>query len=327
MCLYPKLIRNRKYCVTEKNNGNVPVVNDPRVLYVPVGCQKCIECRKQKARQWSIRLQEEIRNNKNGKFVTLTYSNESIKELTGAIAKQNEGIIPEGYELDNAIATIGVRRFLERWRKKNKISVKHWLVTELGQGKHKKYQNTENLHLHGIIFGESEEIIQHWQYGHVYIGSYVNEASANYMTKYINKVDMMHKEYMPKVLTSAGIGKGYTDRLDAKINKYKEEGTKETYTTREGKKIALPIYYRNKIYTEEEREKLWIEKLDKNVRYVEGRKISMEDGGKVYMKALEEAQKRNKRLGYGDDEVNWSRIKYENEVRKLKIAKRIELAK
>ena len=39
--------------------------------------------------------------------------------------------------------------------------------------------------------------------------------------------------------------------------------------------MALPMYYRNKIYTEEEREKLWIVKLDKEERWVCGEKVSI----------------------------------------------------
>ena len=80
---------------------------------VPVGCGKCIECKKQKSREWSIRLQEEIRHLKNGKFVTLTFSEESLVEL-GEDKKNNT---LNGYNLDNGIATLAVRRFLERWRK------------------------------------------------------------------------------------------------------------------------------------------------------------------------------------------------------------------
>ena len=114
MCLYPKLIKNRKYVANKKNGGNVPIPTDQRVLQVPVGCGNCMECRKQKARAWSIRLQEEIRTDKTGKFVTLTFSNESIYELNEEV----KGI--EGYARDNEIAKLGVRRFLERWRKKHK---------------------------------------------------------------------------------------------------------------------------------------------------------------------------------------------------------------
>ena len=45
MCLYPRLIKNRKYIANKKNGGNIPPVSDLRVLVVPVGCGKCIECK------------------------------------------------------------------------------------------------------------------------------------------------------------------------------------------------------------------------------------------------------------------------------------------
>ena len=115
MCLYPKLVKNPKYTVTKKNGGNVPKLKDPRCGLVPIGCQKCIECKKQKGRAWSIRLQEEIKHDKTGKFVTLTFSNEKIRELIRALRvvdKETGELLyePEGYELDNEIATLGVRR-------------------------------------------------------------------------------------------------------------------------------------------------------------------------------------------------------------------------
>lgn len=85
MCLYPKLIRNRKYTVTKKNGGNVPEVKDKRVLWVPVGCGKCMECKKQKATQWQVRLQEDIRVNRNAKFVTFTFSDHELDKLESEI--------------------------------------------------------------------------------------------------------------------------------------------------------------------------------------------------------------------------------------------------
>jgi len=308
MCLYPKLIKNRKYTITKKNGGKIPPVHDERVLMVPIGCGKCMECKKQKARQWSIRLQEEIRNNKEGKFVTMTFNEESLSKLK----KEIKGL--EGYELDNEVATLAMRRFLERWRKRNGVSVKHWMITELGQ------KNTERIHLHGIIFtNKGNEIAEIWKYGNVWVGEYVNDKTINYIVKYVNKADEKHKEYNSKILTSKGIGKGYIERNDSKINKYKKNETKESYTTRQGIQLNLPIYYRNKIYEEEEREQLWLEKLDKQERYVLGKKIKVrnEKEEEYYYKALEEARIKNKRLGYGDDSINWERKRYENERRRL----------
>lgn len=311
MCLYPKLIKNRKYVKNKKNGGVIPAVSDKRALYVPVGCGKCMECKKQKARNWSVRLQEEIRVNKNGKFVTMTFSDEVLVNLS----KDINGLT--GYELENEIATLAIRRYLERWRKKHKKSVRHWLVTELGQNK------TERVHIHGIIWSdEINDIKDIWNYGHVWIGDYVNEKTINYIVKYVSKTDAKHKEYNSKIMTSAGIGSNYIKRLDSKNNRYQEDKTKETYSTRNGSKIALPIYYRNKIYTEEEKEKLWLMKLDKEERWINGMRIDISKGEEEYFKTLEEERKLNKRLGYGDDKRNWERTKYENERRNInKIAK------
>ncbi len=60
MCLYPRLIRNRKYTVTEKNGGNVPEVKDNRVLSVPVRCGTALEGCKQQETHRRVRLIENI---------------------------------------------------------------------------------------------------------------------------------------------------------------------------------------------------------------------------------------------------------------------------
>ena len=82
MCLYSNLVQNPKYKPNKKNGGHIPAVVDTRVLVVPISCGNCIECRKAKAREWQLRMLEEIKENKNGKFITLTFSTESLKELS-----------------------------------------------------------------------------------------------------------------------------------------------------------------------------------------------------------------------------------------------------
>ena len=71
----------------------------------------------------------------------------------------------------------------------------------------------------------------------------------------------------------------------------------------------LPIYYRNKIYTEDEREKLWIQKLNKEIRYVLGEKIdvSKKEGQNKYMRKLKAAQNLNTLLGYSNNEFEQKR--------------------
>lgn len=321
MCLYSTVIKNPKYRANKKNGGIIPAYSDIRVTMTPIACGRCMECRKAEARNWRVRMLEDIRHNKNGIMVTLTFSDESIKELIKATKeKYGQGII--GYELDNAVATMAMRRFNERWRKEHKKAVRHWTVTELG------HNGTENIHLHGIIWTDKggEEIKKHWKYGYVEYGQYVNEETISYIVKYIHKQDVDHKEYKPKVLTSAGIGKAYIERIDAEGNKYKESETKEYYRNRSGRKEALPKYWKNKIYSEEEREKLWIEKMDKNERWINGIKVDISNGEEEYYKILENAREKNERLGYQTNKIDWSRKKYEEERRTILQEKRIQRA-
>lgn len=341
MCLYPKLIKNKKYEPNKKNGGVVSLPKDPRCLWVPIGCQDCIECRKQKARDWCTRLCEEIKHNKNGKFVTLTFSTEAIADLYTEVKQQNElaqwnaimdgkEIPPTltGYKADNAAATLAIRRFLERWRKKYKKSVRHWLITEIG-GK-----NWEHVHIHGIIWTD-EKIEPIWQYGGVYLGRYreanvkehwVNGQTAAYITKYITKIDAKHKTFRGKIHTSAGIGAQYTSSQKAKTNIYKKGETREYYRTNTGHKVGLPIYWRNKIYSEEQRELLWIEKLDSETRWICGEKIKFnglkqKDRERLNEK-LEYHRKRTAELGFGNN-TSWKRKAYEEQYRNLMIKERI----
>ena len=331
MCLYPSIIKNPKYKANQKNGGVIPAVTDVRTLYVPIGCQNCMECRKQKARAWQVRLLEDIKDNRNGKFVTLTFSDESF-------AKIAEEFELTGYELDNEVATRAVRLFLERWRKKFKKSLRHWLVTELG------HNGTKNIHLHGIVWTDEdlrlvEEI---WSYGYVWKGrergytdkcgrliyeNYVSERTVNYIIKYITKVDAENLYYKSRVLTSPGIGKGYTNRVDAKNNRFRGRETQEAYRTRTGHKINMPIYWRNKIYSEQERELLWTYRLDKEERYILGEKVTIRYGEEEYLAGLRTARDLNRRLGYGSDYKDEDRWEYEQHRRKLMQETRIRKAK
>lgn len=348
MCLYPKLLPNKKYTVNNKNGGEIPAVPDKRVLLVPTKCGNCMECRKSKMREWVIRLTEDIKEHKNGKCVTLTFSNEKISEIYEAIQIQTNGEIwkiknlgittketaraikklknkQSGYDLDNAIATYAVRHFTENWRKEFKKAPRHWLITELG------HNGTENIHLHGIIWTNEtfDTIRRKWNYGWIYPrnkreekANYVNTRTINYFTKYVNKMDLIHSQYKPIILNSKGIGAHYTKSLQSKQNNFNNEDTNEAYRTATGHKLALPIYYRNKLYTEEQREKLWINKLNKEERWVNGQRIDISKSEEQYYQILKEAQKLNRQLKYGDDTKNWKKAEYEKQRRILNQNKR-----
>lgn len=295
MCLYPKFVKNPKYKPNKKNGGIPPVCKDRRLYYIPTKCGCCIECRKEKQREWRVRLEEELRSNY-GYFITLTISPEAIKEL-----EKHTGL---NWELNpNEIATKALRLFLERARKDTGKSVRHWCVTELGE-------KGDRIHLHGIFFGQksAELIKKHWKYGFSFIGQYCNSRSVNYMTKYMLKVDVKHPTFKQIVLASPGIGAEYMDRLDYLWQKQNYKNIEvATYTFRNGTKMAMPKYYKNKIFTDKEREKMWINNLNRGLLWIYGEKVKANDWKTI--DSLRGYWQRYGREVMGDDPVAWNAMK------------------
>ena len=88
-----------------------------------------MECRQQKQRQWLVRMSEELRQNPNAYFITLTIDDENYTKLANICESDN----------GNEIATKAIRLTLERIRKKTGKSIKHWFITEKDKKKQKDY--------------------------------------------------------------------------------------------------------------------------------------------------------------------------------------------
>lgn len=315
MCISPKLKLNPKYCVTAKNGGNPPPLLDERVKYVPIACGVCYECRKAKSNNWKVRLYEEIKNEElEWSFITFTfneqwlryYRDELLKNYidtnTGEINPEFAHMTIEEATSDNMVATIGMRRFLERWRKHTGKSVKHWFITEKG------HNGTKRIHLHGIIKSRDFDFIRScWKHGWIYPSSwkhiqnnYVNTKSINYIAKYVTKVDKVNIGFFGKVLCSPGIGRAFVNSRQFENHLFREKDTQDFYVNSRGGKMSMPIYYRNYLYTESERETLWIYKIDEKIRYIFGEKIdiSTPEGMKNYYETLLYYRQKNKELGY-----------------------------
>ena len=69
------------------------------------------------------------------------------------------------------------------------------------------------------------------------------------------------------------------------------------------------MYYRNQLYNDTEKEKLWLEKLDNEERFVLGRRVSTKKGLTAYFNILKTAQELNQKLGYGSNKKEWERYK------------------
>jgi len=287
MCLFPKLIPNKRYLPNKKNNYNPPVPKDRRLLYVSSACGKCSECLSKKAKHWSLRLFYEYYHNNNPcYFVTLTFNNDSLNNLK----------IKYNLSDNNEIASKAIRLFLERYRKHNKTYFKHFFISELGE-------INNRLHLHGIIFNFNDisKLDFYWKFGYTYVGNYVNEKSINYILTYIFKSKGL---FLPKIFASKGLGLSLlNDPIFKLYTKFNDIKTNDFYQLPSGKRVSIPIYLRNKLYSEDEKEQLWLNKLDKKTIYLKGIKIdiSSENGINDYFKLLDYYSKKDKSLGFIGD--------------------------
>lgn len=319
MCLYPKRIINKKYIPNEKNQGIVPKppviginefgdeIFDERVLYVNAPCGQCIECRQQKARNWQVRLHEELKHNNYAYFVTLTFSPIELQKIC----------LKTKLKECNEVAAYAVRHSLERFRKDYKKSLRHWYITELG------HEGTERIHLHGIIFNDfpleftksKEDHFyewKYWKYGLVYVGDYCNARTINYIVKYMHKIDKDHKGFIGQVLASPGIGRTYTDRPGVKeLHRYRPGRTIDYYRLNNGAKIKLPSYWKNKCLSDQERELQWREFMDHNTVSILGNNHELNTAGIASIgRITAKAQEVSTKLGYGDDSKEWKKKDY-----------------
>lgn len=311
---------NKKYTVTEKNGGCVPIppiigndeygrnIYDERVLYVEIPCGQCIECRQAKAREWTIRLNEELHEWKYKYMITLTFE---PKELAKILKERK-------IEECNAAVGYAVRHSLEYWRKDHKKSLRHWYISEMG------HDNSERIHAHGIIFCneplEYEKIERsgdgwrgrwkYWKYGMVHVGDYCTERTVNYIVKYVTKIDNDHKGFIGQIFASPGIGKRFLEHQYSQTYKYRPGDTKGYYTLNNGAKVKLPVYYKNKLHNEDERELIWRDFMDEKKQTIAGNTYPESLPGATTQNILNKAQEVNKFNGYGDDSQEWRKKPY-----------------
>ena len=72
------------------------------------------------------------------------------------------------------------------------------------------------------------------------------------------------------------IGIGYINKNTLKRHRYQAKFTEETYKTESGIKATLPMYYKQKIWTDQERETLRIIKEEKQTKYYNKTPIKVE---------------------------------------------------
>ena len=119
--------------------------------------------------------------------------------------------------------------------------------------------------------------------------------------KYIQET----KEYEPIYRqTNSGNNK---QLRDWEFNKYNGKNTREYYVFKNGTRAMMPRYYRDKIYSDEEKELLWLQKLDKGETWVMGEKCKIDSD--EYKNLLSYYREQAKQI-HGDNIGLWKEKQY-----------------
>ena len=231
MCAFPYSVRLKP---TPKYTGG-------RNIGVP--CGKCPECVRQKTNAWTFRINLHLQITSNPLFITLTYDK---KNLPTTVDKQTGEILQ--------IPTLNprdVQLFLKKLRNEyNKISPKkisYYLCGEYGTIRGRP-------HYHMLLFNmDSPAILQNcWGRGFVHSRPLL-DGGISYTLKYMGKLttrsDGQVREFSRM---SKGLGSNYlTDNV---VDMHVNDLSRCYITLAGGIKIPMPKYFKDKIYTTDQRE-------------------------------------------------------------------------
>lgn len=207
---------------------------------VPVPCGRCPPCKLRRINGWVFRMLQELKRSSTAYFITLTYDTRYVP------------ISPNGFM---TLRKKDVQDYMKRLRKLCPQSkLKYYFVGEYG-GK------TGRPHYHAVIFNvpSQQYIFDAWalngiNFGSAHIGQVTTDSIA-YCMKYIDKLTEKKKHGRDDrvsefSLMSKGLGSNY---LSQETKDYHTADLTRMYITKEGgHKIAMPRYYKTKIFTEEQ---------------------------------------------------------------------------
>lgn len=233
-----------------------------------VPCGKCAACLTNRRNEWTTRLIMELEVATSAHFITLTYDEEHV--LYGARAP--------------TLSKSDLQKFLKRLRKSIEPSkIRYYAVGEYGT-------TTYRPHYHILMFNlpsnKIDVIQEKWPFGFVDVGT-VTGGSIHYVTKYHINRNHSPKGSEPSFSVMSrrpAIGINYIERY----GNYHRNNIDRTYVLhRGGEKSRLPRIYKNKLYTQAERDRI--------------REKALSEGSGIYdEEKIDEHYRNNEGLNYFD---------------------------
>lgn len=210
---------------------------------VSVPCGRCPVCLKRRADGWAFRLMQQDKLSHNSVFLTLTYSTDHVPFTERGFMNLNKK---------------DVQLFFKRLRKRvgnsynSNTPIRYYVCGEYGS---KRYRP----HYHAIIFNcpPAADILSAWHLGECYFGD-VSGASVSYVLKYMCKPKRIplhaNDDRQPEFsLMSKRLGANY---LTDEISEWHHADmlNRLHLTLKDGRKVAMPRYYKEKLYSEADKE-------------------------------------------------------------------------
>lgn len=251
-----------------------------------VPCGKCVACRKRKRAQWVYRLELEKRFGefRNCWFVTLTYSPKYEKHWSGRVDRKS-GEILNYVESDKYVlpSVDDLQAFFNRLRQTTRF--RYLAVSQYGEEKDRAHYHLalfmnedwlgsksliESAWSHHVSFSPKERLerLRYKRKHGFYPPSHPRELIGRvniktmslrrfrYITKYILRHSSESQDFSPAelivpniLLMSKGLGKNWLNTYEAVAIAKRNE--RLGYFT-DGKPVALPKYFVNRIYTAEQ---------------------------------------------------------------------------
>lgn len=207
-------------------------------------CGRCPSCMRNRQNEWVFRLNEELRISPFAYFFTLTYKDDLLPILVCDLKYKIE--IPTLCKRD-------IQLFMKRLRKNTGLKFKYHIVGEYGP-------STLRPHYHGLMFSQKplnqDDLMNAWHKQDLHYKVFepcFSRSAVGYVTKYICAVPFLPehlknlpREYRPFTMCSKGLGLSYletnSDLVDKKL------GQMEDFVVLDGKKMAMPRYYRDKLF-------------------------------------------------------------------------------
>lgn len=219
-------------------------LKDPRIrrgsLYMVVPCGKCGACRFNRRVDWSFRLAQELRVSLNGYFLTLTYSDHFIHKENGKAVLWKPDF----------------QKFVKRFRKYSgslwKLPFRYYAVGEYGRDTGRPHYHCVAFNVHSRALDILDSI---WKLGYCDVAP-LNDARIHYVTKYHVNVrrdpDNRPGEFA-LMSRRPGIGALYVDRV-----RHWHNQNEALYVLNNGYKQRMPRYYREKVFSKFQLERLGI---------------------------------------------------------------------